>query len=42
MPRAGRPPAPWWRRLAWFVLLYCGGLVAFTALVYGLRTIIPH
>jgi hypothetical protein len=42
MPRFGRPPAPWRQRLAWFVLLYCGSLAAFTALVFGLRAIVPH
>jgi len=30
------------RRLLWFVALYAGSLMAFTALVYGLRGIIPH
>jgi hypothetical protein len=30
------------RRLAWFVLLYCGSALAFLFLVYGLRAIIPH
>lgn len=29
------------RRLGWFLALYLGGLVAFTAIVYGLRAIVP-
>jgi hypothetical protein len=31
-----------WSRLAWFVALYVGGLVAFTAIVYGLRALVPR
>jgi hypothetical protein len=30
------------KRLAWFVALYLCSLVAFTAVVYGLRAIIPR
>jgi len=30
------------RRLLWFVLLYMGSLGVFTAVVYGLRAIVPH
>lgn len=30
------------RRLLWFVLIYAVSLAAFTALVYGLRWIVPH
>ena len=30
------------RRLLWFVLIYVVSLAAFTALVYGLRWIVPH
>jgi hypothetical protein len=30
------------RRLAWFAALYLASLAAFTALVYGLRAIIPR
>ncbi len=29
-------------RLAWFVLLYCGSALAFAAVVYGLRAIVPR
>ncbi len=29
-------------RLAWFVLLYRGSAVAFAAVVYGLRAIVPR
>lgn len=30
------------KRLLWFVLLYFASLAAFAALVYGLKSIIPH
>lgn len=30
------------RRLAWFVGLYGASLVAFTSLVWLLRTLVPH
>lgn len=30
------------KRLLWFVLLYAASLAAFTALVYGLRWVVPH
>ena len=32
-------PAPDARRLAWFAGLYLAGLVAFAALVYGLKAL---
>ena len=31
-----------WSRLAWFVVLYIVGLAAFTAMVYGLRALVPR
>jgi hypothetical protein len=31
-----------WSRLAWFVALYLGGLIAFSAAVYGLRALVPR
>ncbi len=37
-----RPPERRSKRLLWFVFLYVASLAAFTALVYGLRGIIPH
>jgi len=36
-----RPPRAW-TRLVWFVALYVGGLLAFTAAVYGLRALVPR
>ena len=30
------------KRLLWFVVLYVASLAVFTALVYGLRGIVPH
>jgi hypothetical protein len=30
------------KRLLWFVLIYAASLGGFTALVYGLRGIVPH
>lgn len=33
-------PAPGARRLAWFAGLYLAGLVAFAALVYGLKALV--
>jgi hypothetical protein len=29
-------------RLAWFVVLYCGSAVAFAAVVYGFRALVPR
>ena len=40
--RADRRPEGRAKRLLWFVLIYMMSLVAFTALVYGLRWIVPH
>jgi hypothetical protein len=37
-----RPPEGRFKRLLWFVLIYAGSLAAFTALVYGLRAIVPR
>jgi hypothetical protein len=31
-----------WSRLAWFVGLYIASLGAFTAIVYGLRALVPR
>ncbi len=31
-----------WSRLAWFVALYVVSLAAFTAIVYGLRALVPR
>ena len=31
-----------WSRLAWFVGLYVASLGAFTAVVYGLRSLVPR
>ncbi len=36
------PPARRSKRLLWFVLIYAASLAGFTALVYGLRGIVPH
>jgi hypothetical protein len=36
------PPRRLSKRLLWFVLIYIASLGAFTALVYGLRAIVPH
>ena len=37
-----RPPERRSKRLLWFVFIYAASLVAFAALVYGLRAIIPR
>ncbi len=37
-----REPAKGFWRLAWFIGFYALSLVAFAALVYGLRAIIPR
>jgi hypothetical protein len=42
MAEPRRPPEGRGRRFLWFVLLYLGSLAAFTALVYGLRAVIPR
>jgi hypothetical protein len=41
---AGSPRAPERRskRLLWFIFIYAASLVVFTALVYGLRGMIPR
>jgi hypothetical protein len=31
-----------WSRLAWFIALYAVSLVAFAAVVYGLRALVPR
>ena len=31
-----------WTRLAWFVVLYLASLAVFSALVYGLRLLVPR
>jgi hypothetical protein len=36
------PPGSGAKRLLWFVLIYAASLLAFTALVYGLRAIVPR
>lgn len=36
------PPQGRFKRLLWFMLIYVASLVAFTAVVYGLRAIIPR
>jgi hypothetical protein len=41
MPTSEGEPRPW-SRLAWFVVLYLLGLAAFTAVVYGLRALVPR
>lgn len=30
------------KRLLWFVLIYLGSLLAFAALVYGLKLLVPR
>ena len=38
----GRPEEPsLWKRLAWFVLLWAGGVLAVAAIAYALRAVIP-
>lgn len=37
-----RPPGGRLKRLMWFVLIYLASLAAFTALVYGLKLVIPR
>lgn len=36
------PPGKRGRRLLWFVLMYLASLAVFSALVYGLKLIIPQ
>jgi hypothetical protein len=40
--RPQRPPGGRLKRLLWFVLIYVASLGAFTAIVYGLRGLVPH
>ena len=42
MGEAPREAASGWRRLLWFAAIYGLSLVAFTALVYGLRVVVPR
>ena len=37
-----QPPERRSKRLLWFVVMYVASLAVFTALVYGLRGIIPR
>jgi hypothetical protein len=37
-----RPPQGRTKRLLWFVVIYAASLAGFTALVYGLRGLVPH
>ncbi|MDP8914194.1 MAG: DUF2474 family protein [Pseudomonadota bacterium] len=30
-------PGPLWKRLAWFIALWAGGVATVTALAYGIR-----
>lgn len=39
-PEEGAPKPPLGKRLAWFVALWCGGLIAVAAAAYGLRALI--
>jgi hypothetical protein len=41
MENAPRPAAGW-RRLLWFAAIYGASLLAFAALVYGLRAVVPR
>ena len=36
----GRPH--WSKRLAWFIAFYAASVLAFSALIYGLRAVIPR
>ena len=42
MSEAPRPAATGWRRLLWFAAIYGVSLLAFTAVVYGLRAVVPR
>ena len=42
MPERSPQPDGTGRRLLWFVLLYLVSAVAFAAVVYGLRAIVPR
>ena len=35
-------PASGWRRLGWFVALWCGSLAAWLAFAYGLRWVMQQ
>jgi hypothetical protein len=39
---ARQPPERRSKRLLWFIFMYVASLAVFTALVYGLRGIIPR
>ena len=42
MDETRRPGAGGWRRLLWFAAIYGLSLLAFAALVYGLRAVVPR
>jgi hypothetical protein len=42
MSGSPRPSASGWRRLLWFAIIYGVSIVAFAALVYGLRALVPR
>ncbi len=41
-PNSGGRPQGRMKRLLWFVSIYAASLAGFTALVYGLRGLVPH
>ena len=41
-PDSGGRPQGRMKRLLWFVSIYAASLAGFTALVYGLRGLVPH
>lgn len=40
-PGPDEPQGPLWRRLAWFLALGVGGLLATGIVAYGLRALLP-
>ena len=40
-PGPHEPPQPLWKRLAWFVALGLGGLIATGVVAYGLKALLP-
>ena len=42
MSKSPRRGATGWRRLLWFAAIYMVSIVAFAALVYGLRALVPR
>ena len=40
-PEPGQPPAPLWKRLAWFIGLAVGAALATAVVAYAMKALLP-